>query len=413
MTSLTQAALRVFLGVCLFACLFGSAAAQVRIDQRSTQKVCQVVGETDRQWMQAAVNRTEERARFWGTDLGASFEHKGRLVVLFGDTHPVAGIVRPRDADSIAFSDTANPEDCLRLSFLLNQDGGFRPLTIPGVYAGAFAVPSGGFSLNGAMYVLTTSDVPGRGPMARSVLARSDDDGWTFRRLYDLSIERLVHVSPALIPAGRVAGVPDQREGILFWGTGPFRRSNPHLAFIPAAEVENPAALRHFAGLRPGGEPIWSADERDSVPLFDQPCMGEFSAGWNEFLSKWLLLYTCGGRRAALFLRTADLPWGPWSAPVMLFDPARRLDGCAFLNSPPEVIQVSAGGRPCPVVSDPHTPFNLGEAYGPYLISRFTRGEAGRSSTIYFLMSTWNPYTVVLMRTRLSLERQSALNRTR
>ncbi|HEX2171639.1 MAG TPA: DUF4185 domain-containing protein, partial [Dehalococcoidia bacterium] len=387
----TGPVLRAILGVLLFAGLFGTAAAQVRVDQRSTQKVCQVVGEFDRQWGRVAFNRTEERARFWGTDLGASFEHEGKLVVVFGDTHPVAGIVRPRDADAIAFSDTVDPEGCLQLDFLMNADGGFRPLTIPGVYAGAFAVPTGGFSLNGAMYVLTTSDVPGRGPMARSVLARSDDGGWTFHRLYDLSTERLVHVSPVMIPADRVAGVPDRREGILFWGTGPFRRSNAHLAFIPAAEVENPAALRHFAGLDQAGQPIWSADERDSAPLFDQPCMGEFSAGWNEFLSKWMLLYTCGGPRAVLFLRTADLPWGPWSPPELLFDPTRPPAGCAFLNSPPELIQVSAGAHPCPVVSDPHTPFNLGESYGPYLVSRFTRGDPGRSSTIYFLMSTWNP----------------------
>ncbi|WAJ29243.1 DUF4185 domain-containing protein [Antarcticirhabdus aurantiaca] len=388
-----------------------AAGPPVHIDGRSTAKVCQVLGEFDRQIGAPTVNATESQAKFWGADLGTSFEHDGRLFVLFGDTHPVPGLIeRPRDADSIAVSDTRDPESCLRLEFLKDPDGGFRPVTIPGVYAGAFAVPTGGFSLNGAMYVLVSSDTPERGPAGRSVLARSDDSGWTFRPLFDLSRDKLVNVSPVVEPEGRVAGLPEHRgAGILLFGTSGYRRSDPHLAFLPADAVEDRSALRFFAGMdRAANRPRWTAEEAEAVPLFNHGCVGEFSAAWNPFLDKWLLLYTCGAPRASTFLRTADDPWGPWSPPEVLFDPARDEGQCGFLNPVPVA---DAGRRGCPVVSDPHTPFNPGESYGPYVINRFTQGERGRWSTIYYLMSTWNPYTVVLMRSTLHVgaEGQAAL----
>lgn len=382
-----------------------AAGRVVAVGDGGASKVCQVVGEFDRHAGRPTVNATESRYGFWGTDLGASFEHGGRLYVLFGDTHPSGGLARPRDSDAIAVSDDATPEDCLHLSFLTDGDGGFRPLHIPGVYAGAFAVPTGGFSIDGRIYVLATSDVPGRGPMGRSVLARSDDDGRTFRYLYDVSVDRLNHVAPAMVPAGGVPGLPGHAgDGILLWGSGDHRRSNPHLAFIPADAVEDRTALRHFAGIDPGtGRPLWSPDERAGVPLFDQPCVGELSAGWNPYLGKWTLLYTCGGRPTRILLRTADFPWGPWSEPAVLFDPARVGEACAFLNPLPQPAVILAGGRPCPTVADAHNPLDLGDSYGAYLIPRFTTGEAGRSSTIHFLMSTWNPYTVVLMKATLRL----------
>ena len=239
-----------------------AAGYSVHVAQDGTNKVCQVVGEFDRHAGLPTVNATESRYKFWGTDLGASFEHKGRLYVLFGDTHPSDGLVRPPDSDSIAVSEDETPENCLRLSFLTDDDGGFRPLHIPGVYSGAFAVPTGGFSIDGRMYVLATSDYPGRGPMGRSVLARSDDDGRTFRYLYDVSADRLNHVAPVVVPARTVPGLPEHAgESVLLWGSGDHRRSNPHLAFIPADEIEDRAAMRHFAGIDPRtGRPLWSAD---------------------------------------------------------------------------------------------------------------------------------------------------------
>ncbi len=44
-----------------------------------------------------------------------------------------------------------------------------------------------------------------------------------------------------------------------------------------------------------------------------------------------------------------------------------------------------------------------GGEYAPYMVERFSRFKDD-TLTIYYLMSTWNPYTVVLMRTDLRVE---------
>ena len=53
-------------------------------------------------------------------------------------------------------------------------------------------------------------------------------------------------------------------------------------------------------------------------------------------------------------------------------------------------------------LSDPGRDDEWGGEYGPYIAARFTSGAAGRCR-IYYTMSTWNPYQVVLMRSDLQL----------
>jgi hypothetical protein len=54
-----------------------------------------------------------------------------------------------------------------------------------------------------------------------------------------------------------------------------------------------------------------------------------------------------------------------------------------------------------------HGPANPGAvhggAYAPYVIERFTK-LAGSELTVYYVLSTWNPYVVVLMKSRLQVE---------
>jgi hypothetical protein len=52
---------------------------------------------------------------------------------------------------------------------------------------------------------------------------------------------------------------------------------------------------------------------------------------------------------------------------------------------------------PCVVVS--------GGLYAPFVLNRYTRaGATPNSATIYWLVSTWNPYEVDVMRSTLALE---------
>ncbi|MBC7908579.1 MAG: DUF4185 domain-containing protein [Rhodospirillaceae bacterium] len=363
------------------------AQTQVTVDHTATAKICQVTGEVDRSTGQPTVNATERKFRFWGTDLGASFEHDGKTVYLFGDTHAAPGLERKRDRDMVALSTDTNPEDCLKLDVVTDADGGYRPLSVAGVDGGEFSVPTGGFSANGAMYVVATTDKTATSPMGRSVLAKSSNGGRDFQPQYDLSTNHFITVAP--VPA-------NDGKTILLFGSGTYRTSDVHLAVLPQDRADDLTTLRYFAGTDANGAPKWSDKEADSAPLLNQSCVGELSVAWNADLNKWVMLYNCGAPKSQILVRTADQAWGPWSAPQVLFDASADKGFRQFMHDPD-------GACPKPL-SDPHSPQTAGDPYAPYMIAKFARGVAGSHSDIYFLMSTWNPYNVVLMKARLQVE---------
>jgi|SRR5213075_267441 len=67
----------------------------------------------------------------------------------------------------------------------------------------------------------------------------------------------------------------------------------------------------------------------------------------------------------------------PWEGPYVLFDPSLDRGYGHFMQE---------GGA----------------VYGPYVISRFTKSD-GATATIYWTMSTWQPYDVMLMKSTLRL----------
>lgn len=98
-------------------------------------------------------------------------------------------------------------------------------------------------------------------------------------------------------------------------------------------------------------------------------------------------------------MRTADKPWGPWSEPEIIFHPWWDNGYCHFMHTNNEFLQ-------CDNVSDEERENLWGEEYGPYQFEDFAIGDAC-STTIYFTLSIWNPYTVVLM--KAALERISRM----
>lgn len=168
---------------------------------------------------------------------------------------------------------------------------------------------------------------------------------------------------------------------------------------MPLSGVEDRSSLRYCAGLDSGsGSPRWSTDEAETAPLFAHPCIGELSVAWNPFLSRWLMLYNCREPRGINF-RVADQPWGPWSEAPVLFHPWEDGGYCHFMH-------VSWEFQNCDSVHDPGRQNVWGGEYGPYLIPSYAVGDDSRT-TIYYVMSTWNPYNVVLMKSTLEVERQS------
>ena len=366
----------------------------------TTRKILQLNGDQDTPAGIPTLSRTESRAGVIGTDLGSSFEHKGRLCFLFGDTKGRPGNV----TDCLAFSTSAVPEK-LVLNFPLAADKKFRPLKVPGISQGGMEVPVGGLSLGGKMYLVHTTDwhEPTKN-MERSVLARSDDDGRTWLKLYNLSQAtqhdmtnaKFINVSLATVEVRESAEAAPFAPGtfVYLWGTGAYRKSKPCLARVPAARIEEHAALRYYAGLEPDGRPRWSAREADAVALFDQPQLGELSVAWIGAVQRWVMLYNASEPRG-ITLRTASKPVGPWSAGEVILEPWK--DGAYG-----KYMHVSSKFErgPHDKFSDPGRESEWGGEYGPYLIPRFTRGDAAHCRICYTL-STWNPYQTILVESEI------------
>lgn len=239
-----------------------------------------------------------------------------------------------------------------------------------------------------AFYTTDHSPSPAGEIMGRSVLARSDD-GKDWSLIYSFSSDKFINVAPVVVDAAKTPGLPSNKgKGLLMWASGKaYRRSSPCLAFVPLDKVEDHSAIRYWAG--PGQ---WSADESAAKPVFDHPEVGEVSACYCEPLKKWMMFYNAGHPRG-IQIRTADQATGPWSEPVMLFEPHKQGYG--------KFMHISWRSEKVDNVYDPGRENDWGGEYGPYIIPKFTKKTAD-GARIYFLMSTWNPYAVVLMRADLA-----------
>lgn len=199
---------------------------------------------------------------------------------------------------------------------------------------------------------------------------------------------------------------------------------------------------QYFAGLDATGKPRFSPNERDAVPL-DQDSTKEgvqaaalhdvidqVSVAWVPQLSKWLMFYgggminrpiqpllrNCGVLEifagpectqvvignGAFRMSSSDSPWGPWTPPQDLIeagDPALAIG------------QYGPGGMlRHPGCSDPSCApttarrddreNEYGFFYSANIIEQWTRAANGGVDIIWNA-STWDPYRVILLRTRI------------
>jgi hypothetical protein len=119
------------------------------------------------------------------------------------------------------------------------------------------------------------------------------------------------------------------------------------------------------------------------------------------------MLYGCAdplGQKSELEqgvrIRLAEAPWGPWSDPTTIFNPddAENADHglCHFMHA-----DVSPA---CDDVAGDNGN-DSGGAYAPNLLTRYSevgfKGPGGFGARLYYALSTWNPYQVVIMKTDL------------
>jgi hypothetical protein len=204
-----------------------------------------------------------------------------------------------------------------------------------------------------------------------------------------------------------------------------------------------PLEIHYYTGTAADSAPRFSRSERDAVAVdLDSQRAGvqaaevhdlvnQVTVSWVEPLGKWVMFYgggmiklptpilpNCGVLElfardeckdavignGAIRMRTADDPWGPWSPPqdVLVAGDADK--------SPPEHQYAPGGmlrhpdckGEACA----PHTnwdgvnPREYGFLYGANIIEQWTR-PAGAGVDILWNASTWDPYRVILLRTRI------------
>ena len=406
---------------------------QVRLPD--TRKIVQLTGEFDWQgWklgdpLPPAHNQTESRFGIRGTDLGSSFVHRDRTFFLFGDTarvvHSEEEYEALRNLDSIAFTTDTNPDDGLDLTFLDRP-----PFIHPPIFPRReFNVPLDGVSVNGSMFVFFSTDSHRWDEafvMGRSILTRSTNDGFDFDFLYEFSRDKFINVSVERLTLDEVdeeAVGAGTRDVLCVWGSGRYRSSDVYLAILPVAELMTGRGRRFYAGSE--GRHVWSSDERDAAPLFCSGDVGELSARWNPFLKR-LLLMCNGGSPRGIVLHAASKPWGPWThEPIMVFDPGHRApdqtDPCLH-DGYGRFMHIPWKERQCDFCYDllhdddnepGHSRDEVGGGeYGPYQIAHMAKGSPDEWTQLYFVMSTWNPYQVVLMTTRLSVDVLGQVERT-
>ncbi len=382
--------------------LHASPNVDLRWIPGSTVKVTQLVGDCD--YTEQAktgvcvptTSRTSTNSKVLGTDLGSSFESDGKLIFLFGDTIGPPGTPNYNASDTLASTTSTDPEAPF-LEFFTNPDGSPYFVRIAGVKMGAAEVPEAGIRLNGTTYIAvkTGTDVnaPDRSANTYSVLTRFNETTRTFTVLRTISA----------MPNGRFVSMAIRESGseVLMFGVGKYRASNVYLSSTPANTFATGEGTRYFKGLV-NGEPSWSVSESDAVPIVavDPPAVGNLSVAYSDDLGLWLMTYDFFGPSrdtAGVYFTYAKEPWGPWSAPQLIFNARREGALGKFIHDPTIVPNPPGDGLNGPTIgpNDPHA--TSGGLYAPFMVERFLR-VSGTTLSVYYLVSTWNPYTVVEMR---------------
>jgi hypothetical protein len=317
-----------------------------------------------------------------GTDLGVSFERNGQLVFLFGDSWLTGPDLSRWDDDSVAWTELAYPGDgsLPQLHWVVDAAGAFRSLLVPGVNLKGFNVPVEGIVLGSTSYVFfTTGFSNATGRHTDSVLAHLTSN--------DFSSFAVDHV----VPSDKFLNISIVEEGgtLYVFGSGPYRSSAIYLASVAPDALIDRGRWTYYRGAEFG------PDEASAVPIVPVDCAGEFSVRKHPALGRFLMTYNCGTPRG-INLRWADSPLGPWSEPIVIFDPAPDRDQGYeyFIHANRDVVAFDDG------LGERGREGEWGGEYGPYLVPQWFTSEAGAHAIVYVL-SSWNPYQVHLMRTVL------------
>lgn len=354
------------------------------------------------------------------------------------------------DKQANAFGDSFAPmrlfEDGVALSSWLAE----TPLTGFSDGAAVYTLSRRGNQLGAPLYLARRDASAAPSLPARTV----------YRVLTQYATQRFQNPTIATVvaydPSTREHDYGEGTGALFLWGRAAFFGADAarvYLAYQPLPIADGASwAPRYFAGAE-DGVPRWSDDESAAVPVLEHDFVMtmQLEVAWIAELDKWIMLY--GGdaadslntdpsdqpRHGALHMRMADHPWGPWTRATPVFfrehaagflrcdapsapppglpsgcdldelpsDPAHSYSpgawGAELLDFPGCVVDSPIPRSPAvvPGSSFPCLGVQRGNMYAPNLIVPWTvdrRGEHGyaHAATLYFNVSTWSPYQVIL-----------------
>jgi hypothetical protein len=408
----------------------------------SSVKLEQIIGDYDYEAYAQGIylptaSQTVTRFNILGNGLGYSFEDNGHLIFLFGDTiSQNATATNYHAADPLAWSTNLDGETPLLLNFFTNNPippSGFIPIFVQpaGIKMGPDDVPNAGISLSNGVFLVcnTGSDTSLSSPQTNDFselvsfnesLAFSSDtivtDIFVTNRLVSMLNTNLEPTSPL---QGHFILVSMRESGanVMMFGAGEYRSGDVFLCMIPTANFVSGQGTLYFAGLT-NGQSIWSSAESNCVPVVqdnptngppwpnDHGSVGNVSVTCPPGLGLWLMTYdggraedTAANKTTGVYFSYAAQPWGPWSKPQLIFNKYRDHGAGVFIHEPDLATNDGLDG---PVIGDNSPTATAGGDFAPIMIERFT-SVSNSTLYIYYTMSTWNPYTVVKMRSAFNI----------
>ncbi len=354
-----------YLYIALLLLVIGGAAVATAQDDGAPV----LAGVTDVEFVQWVTgpdspNQTDVNYSVLGTDLGSMFELDGTVWIAFGDTF---GCCRPAAGGGgggqwrynvLGYSTDRDLEDGMTLDGMITGDNGRARAVLSKKFEDFTIIPTAGIAV-GERLLLHYMAVkewgpPGRWTLNRSGWGYSDDGGETWTQPNESTWQGDTNFGMAALL---------EHEGYVYvFGTHGGRYGGVQLARVPA----EPDAVLDMSAYTYWDGSAWSSSIEDAVEIVPAP-VGELSVTWNEFLGRWLMIYLDEPQRGIVIREAPELT-GPWSDTQMLVDSA-----------------------------------DFPSLYGSYFHPWASDGEV-----IYFTMSQWGPYNVMLMRARLVKDQQAA-----
>jgi hypothetical protein len=389
-------------------------------------------------------NHLQTRFNLTGTDLGIPLAIGSDLHLFFGDTMGYEEIWPPgQDPDSVAHISLGEAKTdfttlCRDLGvYVTPDDPSVAHATDPTVlrdFAGAYMTPPPGGSLDQyiAQHPPGYPNIPGTFEVPTGAIFSGGNAYVFYAGLVTKTPSTFATLSylakwsapgaavpgyQIVRPIDRLVGgdlgghfiqiAPVESAGTLYlFGTGQYRHSGVRLARKPIADIESAGGEELFdpaSGTWKAAASMTQSEREAIAPLVEgADGVGEISVQWFADASEYVMLYQreLHDASGAIFdnrvvLRTAKTPEGPWTDAATIFDMAdatfRSMYCCGATCAPDQILQCDRAGL-----------------YGAYLLpfDRYIPGGQDKppSVQIPFLVSTWDPYGVVLFHLQFDVD---------